>query len=95
MNSCLTAEKDFNGFRNQAEERAQCRRIVINSELFYLSGIRGIIKSFGLDSAPFALLKHGGLAPACKRVFMCACAHFLCLRPLQSRRLRVSVPEGL
>lgn len=46
---------EFTGFGNRDKEREECRQIVINSELFYLWGIRGINRGFGLDSAPFNL----------------------------------------
>lgn len=66
-------KREFSGFRNQDKESEECRRIVINSELFYLWGIRGINRGFGLDSAPFTLFQHGSLVPVCKRVVVCAC----------------------
>lgn len=66
MGACLMeGKREFTGFRNQDKERRECRRIVINSELFYLGGIRGINRGFGLDSAPITLFQHGNLVPVC------------------------------
>lgn len=60
MGACLMeGKREFTGFGNEDKERGECRQIVINSELFYLGGIRGINRGFGLDSAPFTVFQHG------------------------------------
>ena len=52
---------EFSGFRNQDErKKGECGRIVINSELFYLGGIRGINGGFGFWIRHlFAPFQHG------------------------------------
>lgn len=67
----MEGEMEFTGFGNRDKEREECRQIVINSELFYLWGIRGINRGFGLDSAPFNLFS--AWRPGSCTFFTCAC----------------------
>lgn len=43
----MEGKMEFTGFGSADNERGKSRQIVINSELFYLCGIRGINRSFG------------------------------------------------
>ena len=98
---------EFSGFRNQDErKKGECGRIVINSELFYLGGIRGINGGFGFWIRHlFAPFQHGSRGFLYVNVFvrlsiylsLCVCVCVcVCVRvSLYSRRLRVSVPAGL
>lgn len=94
----MEGKMEFTGFGCADNERGESRQIVINSELFYLCGIRGINRGFGFG---FCTIQSGSARQSgflyvfvCALVCLCRCVSAcmcVCLTVLNGS---VSVPVG-